>query len=446
PDNQSSDVRIDMLLMIAEVYRICGQYPQCDFTLGQVSRELAKGMTLDSTVAIRYWRRKSDLLWSQNQILQSTKAYQQVVAAMKKDFPPESRHFMVAPVGFIRKLLQGKYFDIFFYFMRNLTNQIPDDRKQVFAQHYRPIFDSVRQTIGSDIDKGELERAKRLLIGLNDVDSTKAQLGRLWSLWLNACLNKKEVRLLGSVDTELNELIDYYGKERRLHQKVFCHIALDRFYLEKYQPDEQDKQLALLSETINQLGNDATSKERIALVESYSRPAVEEVANDPCSDKARQYLEKVVKVTPMPAKGISKEDFPYYCVQHGSSRIRLVRLLTKIGRAEEAEKVLATMDEAVFYYFKVGYLRMARKHLDLAHSFIDRKELAKAEFHMKEAQVSITEDLKYDKVLRSQGKIMFASKKEDIERKSVIQDIKDGWQLLLKAQGRSGNADVGGVK
>ncbi len=437
--NQFYDIRLDLMLEIAETYRICGQLPQCEYILGQVEKDLEKGIALDSTLGARFWRRKSDLHWNRNQIRESCKAYEQVVIALKKDFPAESRHFMSASGGLVKKLTADKHFDIFIQYMHNFLEHIPENSRttETLEQIYGKDLVQVRLAIEEQITNGDLATAKRLLMGLRDVNRKRVKLGYLWSVWLHHCIDRKETRLLKGVDAELLELIGYYGKERRLHQKVLCHLALERLYFEKYQPEKQDKQMAELSATITQLGNEATSKERVALVESYSRPAAEEVIRDPCSAKARHLLENIVQITPMPPTRIAQDDRDYYCVQHGSSRTRLMRLLIRLGEIEEAERILATLDESAFHVWKVGYLRRARKHVDFAMAYISRKQLDKAEEHLKRAEIDSRADIEHwRKFPGFKGrKFSFDSAREEAERADVARGMKLAWETLRAAKG-----------
>lgn len=395
PQGPVDDVRIDLMLGKAESYRIWKRLPDSERILDQVELELDKGKRIDPTLPIRYWRRRSDLLFDQGYILKSVEAREKALEALQNHFAPASEHFIKSSEELIARLVNDRHYSVLFQFMKRLMERIPENQAvdELVERYYRQHLAQIRLRAGEMITSGELEQARALIDGLQNIDRRRVGLGVLWLQWLSTCLQAKETRLLGNADEKLTSLIAFYGNRTgkvAWREKLQCHVALDLLYKEKFQPDKQDAQIMEAIRLIKLLGSEATSQEHIYLIKSYSRQAAELVKSNPKSPGALSYTRMMAEASRMPPKGIQAEHLETYYKLHCSSRIRLSGLYLLAGKLEEAQRTLSAINQIALNSLDMGNLRVAQSYINLADACIDSGKKDKARSYLNRASAYLS--------------------------------------------------------
>ncbi|MBX9695119.1 MAG: hypothetical protein K2Z81_22225, partial [Cyanobacteria bacterium] len=119
--------------------------------------------------------------------------------------------------------------------------------------------------------------------------------------------------------------------------------------------------------------------------------------------EAFEEAKRLVEMTRLPIKGASKLERKQFQSLHCKSRFRLTAAIIRRGNLEEAEKVLASVDEESARTTPNGTLRMAQLHCSLANQFISRKQIKKAGEHCRSGQRylnmkgNVHDQIRYDK-------------------------------------------------
>ncbi len=230
------DVRLDMKLDQAEVYRFWGAMENlpahlntCQRLLSEVERDMGKAAKLDPTIVARYWRRKSDLLWSQNQEQAAAQAYEKVLGTLGSLFSRESEHFIVDAEGMVALLCKHKNYRTMLKFFADFESLVPhcDSADRLVEGTYRKYFDKVKDEIRVSISSGNVEYASELVKGLQQVDRKKAGLGRLWLALVRTAIQSDHANLLSRSKAPLVALSKFYKMQSAQEAYSECLTALD---------------------------------------------------------------------------------------------------------------------------------------------------------------------------------------------------------------------------
>ncbi len=421
-DREHQNVRCDLLLALSETYRRRKDFGACERTLTKVKSDLDSHKCSDPLLPARYWRRRRDFLEALGQEDASALASIEVIKIVEHHFGTTSENFINAFRDLMDRLIRRKNWQQLLDYMKGFVARMPSsDAQEDIAKNYQLALSHIRFEIYRLIQAKKFAKAKSLLIELQEVELNKENLPDIWQVWLTLCLEQKQTHRLEQVNEKLLELsrtLEKSSSPASVRAAAKCHYLLARLSSSRFQPSQEASEWRAVEKTVKKLGNSASSLDRLYLAEAIYKEISETDLKDPKNPEILEKSSHLVELTQLPPRGKLEQPMTKrFESLHCRSRFRLTSMLVRRDELEEAEMVLASINESTVRTVPNGPLRMTQLHILLATAWLDKKVVEQARKHCKRAEL-------YESLLEQKHDSFSSTMKQKLTQ--LKQDLSEG--------------------
>lgn len=374
-ENSKADEIYSLQLLLVETYRQSGKFHKAREILNKMEPAIKSEKYVDPTIAVRFWRRMSEVESSfgskKTSLLYSRKA----VSVLERYFDRNSNTLQKNYISLLLLASEESDYDTIVETLSKLTEA--GTRQNVMAD--AAINKAFLKLLGRSLataEQGNYKEAYRQLKTLKTPEFRVKDKAELWTQYAQLCLtHSRQEEATATVPTlfQLLEDAKKLPQKESIPLRMKLHMAIGTIFSkgsekEKAQCVPQFRKALSISNDVNVPRPFVIRTLRVLAIEGISTAPIL-ISSTPANDEAIKLLQEPIEFSLVPPKEkFAEGDLRAVHDSHISARICLALAYLSRRQPLELEKTLASIDRGIMkkYPPAVGSMAVANFYIDLA--------------------------------------------------------------------------------